>query len=155
MPTTSVRRLSSSASNSSRRRMSIMVRMRPRTLRTPAISGGASGTEVKRSGTNTSCTPAIGSPKSWPPIVAVTYSTYCSIRLRPRDGACARCFVLERGDEAAAIEFGDVIAHADTLAALEGLRGDAGAQTDDGRLRRARIATQCGCQIKTIHSRHI
>ena len=30
--------------------------MRPRRLSTPAISGGASGTRVSRSGMNTSCT---------------------------------------------------------------------------------------------------
>ena len=40
------------------------VKMRPRTLRRPAISGGANGTCVRRSGTNTSCTRVIGTPKS-------------------------------------------------------------------------------------------
>ena len=58
----------------SRRRMSIAVTMRPRRLSTPAISGGASGTRVSRSGMNTSCTREIGRPNSWPPIITVTYS---------------------------------------------------------------------------------
>ena len=38
------------------------------------ISPGDSGTRVSRSGMNTSCTREIGSPNSWPPIMAVTYS---------------------------------------------------------------------------------
>ena len=58
----------------SRRRMSIAVTMRPRRLSTPAISGGASGTRVSRSGMNTSCTREIGRPNNWPPIITVTYS---------------------------------------------------------------------------------
>src|SRR5664280_1501862 len=57
-----------------RRRKSISVTMRPRRLSTAAISGGASGTRVSRSGMKTSCTRTIGSPNSWPPIMAVTYS---------------------------------------------------------------------------------
>ena len=70
----SAARRPSSAARPSRRRMSIAVTMRPRRLSSPAISGGASGTRVSRSGTNTSCTREIGRPNSWPPIVAVTYS---------------------------------------------------------------------------------
>ena len=54
--------------------MSTTVTMRPRRLSTPAISPGDSGTRVSRSGMNTSCTREIGSPNSWPPIIAVTYS---------------------------------------------------------------------------------
>ena len=54
--------------------MSINVTMRPRRLRTPATSGGESGTAVRRSGAKTSCTRSIGKPNSWPPIRAVTYS---------------------------------------------------------------------------------
>ncbi len=48
----------------SRRRMSMAVTMRPRRLSTPAISGAASGTRVKRSGMKTSWTREIGSPNS-------------------------------------------------------------------------------------------
>ena len=59
--------------------MSIAVTMRPRRLSTPAISGGASGTRVSRSGTNTSCTREIGRPNSWSPIITVTYSMTCSL----------------------------------------------------------------------------
>src|ERR1700709_1094554 len=54
--------------------MSITVTMRPRRLRTPAISVDDSGTRVSRSGMNTSCTREIGRPNNWPPIIAVTYS---------------------------------------------------------------------------------
>ena len=54
--------------------MSTTVTMRPRRLRTPAISPDDSGTRVSRSGMNTSWTREIGRPNSWPPITAVTYS---------------------------------------------------------------------------------
>ena len=54
--------------------MSTTVTMRPRRLSTPAISLEDSGTRVSRSGMNTSWTREIGSPNSWPPITAVTYS---------------------------------------------------------------------------------
>jgi hypothetical protein len=54
--------------------MSTTVTMRPRRLSTPAISPDDSGTRVSRCGMNTSCTREIGSPNSWPPIIAVTNS---------------------------------------------------------------------------------
>ena len=54
--------------------MSTTVTMRPRRLSTPAISADDSGTRVRRSGMNTSCTREIGRPNNCPPITAVTYS---------------------------------------------------------------------------------
>ena len=61
--------------------MSMSVTMRPRRLSTPAISGGASGTRVTRSGLKTSCTRRIGRPKNWPSTTAVTYSFRFSMSL--------------------------------------------------------------------------
>ncbi|MGY4484238.1 hypothetical protein ACVWWR_003429 [Bradyrhizobium sp. LM3.2] len=55
--------------------MSTTVTMRPRRFSTPAISREDNGTRVTRSGMNTSWTREIGRPNSWPPIIAVTYST--------------------------------------------------------------------------------
>ena len=69
--------------------MSIAVTMRPRRLRTPAISGPASGTRVIRAGLNTSCTQAIGRPNNWPAAVEVTNSVKsllsCMVTLPDRD----------------------------------------------------------------------
>ena len=110
--------------------MSIAVTTRPRRLRMPATSGGASGTRVSRSGTNTSCTREIGRPNSWSPIVTVTYSVSRSWR------RCRCCvpwrsyaasidvggLLLERRDQALAVELGDVIVEADLAAALDRFR---------------------------------
>src|SRR5665811_771024 len=107
-----------------RRRKSISVTMRPRRLSTPAISGGASGTRVSRSGMKTSCTRTIGSPNSWPPIMAVTYSVrfcwafsvfmVCSSRRTTDVG-----LLLERRDQPRPVELGDIVVEADLAAALD------------------------------------
>src|SRR5512134_3277261 len=116
-----------------RRRMSIAVTMRPRRLRTPAISGADSGTRVTRSGMNTSCTREMGRPKSWPPIITVTYSVTCSLmallsllmvtslsRLDPLDGR-----FLERRDQPLAVELRDEIVEAGLATAFDrGRRSD-------------------------------
>src|SRR3954451_11101936 len=117
--------LSSRGGRPSRRRMSIVVTMRPRRLSTPAISGGASGTRGRRSGMHTSCTREIGRPKSWPPIITVTYSISCSMgalsllipssrRLDEFDGG-----FLQRRDQALTVEFGDEVVEAGLAAALD------------------------------------
>src|ERR1700742_1627794 len=120
--------------------MSTTVTMRPRRLSTPAISWDDSGTRVKRSGMNTSCTREIGRPNSWPPITAVTYSTTApsmvsvllvialSTLLFEHDlvrktgshfsGSCS-CrapkfggLFLERRDQAGPVELGDIVVEA-------------------------------------------
>src|SRR5204862_3193451 len=119
-----MRGLPSSAGDRPRRkRMSIAVTMRPRRLSMPANSGAASGTRVRRSGMNTSCTPEIGRPNSWPPIVAVTYSMVWSVVLIARSCRTidARGLLLERRDQALTVELGDVIVQADLAAALDRL----------------------------------
>src|ERR1700748_274734 len=101
--------------------MSTTVTMRPRRLSTPAISLDDSGTRVSRSGMNTSCTREIGSPNSWPPITAVTYSATAPSAvwfllvikslLAPRLGSLAHFggLLFQRRDQAGAVELGDII----------------------------------------------
>ena len=82
----------------------------------PATSGGASGTRVSRSGTNTSCTREIGRPNSCSPIVTVTYSVIFSrgavivvamtALMPPAD---VGGLLPERRDQALAVELGDEI----------------------------------------------
>src|SRR2546430_17197860 len=103
--------------------MSTTVTMRPRRLSTPAISGGDNGTRVNRSGTNTSCTREIGSPNSWPPIIAVTYSTVLSFIAVMAGPSCRTAqlggLLLERRDQGPAIELCHVIGQAELLAPLD------------------------------------
>src|SRR5215510_8922371 len=114
----------STGGNPSRSRMSTAVTMRPRRLSMPANSGAASGTRVRRSGMNTSCTPEIGRPNSWPPMVAVTYSMVCSVVLIGHScrGVHLGGLLLERRDQPRAVEFGDVVVQADLAAPLDRLR---------------------------------
>src|SRR2546425_9921687 len=124
--------------------MSIMVTMRPRRLRRPAMSGAASGTRVNRSGTNTSCTRKIGNPKSWPPMIAVTYSTTFSFVAVMIGPSCRAAHIggllLERRDQALAVELGHIVVQADLLAALDRLGGDERRETDDRHVGGARGA---------------
>src|SRR5690349_5921761 len=111
----------------SRRRMSIAVTMRPRRLRTPAISGADSGTRVTRSGMKTSCTREIGRPNSCPPIMTVTYSVTWS----PTAWLSLFMFVsssclgiiggrfLQRRDQPLTVELGDEVVEAGLAAALD------------------------------------
>src|SRR5947199_4999939 len=100
--------------------MSTTVTMRPRKLRTPAISLDASGTRVSRSGMNTSWTREIGSPNSWPPITAVTYSaapSMLSVLLVMVIYSLGRVLdvgglFLQRRDQAGAVELGDIVVEA-------------------------------------------
>src|SRR5665647_664456 len=113
-----------SRASPSRKPRSIRVTMRPRRLSTPAISGGASGTRVRRSGMNTSCTRRIGKPNSWPPIMAVTYSfrlrsTFSLFMTYSSRRATDVGLLHERRDQALAVELGDIIVEADLTAALD------------------------------------
>src|SRR5882757_10730788 len=101
------------------------VTMRPRRLRTPAISEDDSGTRVNRSGMKTSWTREIGRPNSCPPITAVTYSAtvpsmvsvlvvmVASLPCVRR--ACLRRvpdlggLFLQRRDQTGTVELGDVV----------------------------------------------
>src|SRR5690348_2462503 len=118
--------------------MSTSVTMRPRKLSTPAISAGASGTRVNRSGAKTSCTRRIGRPNSWPPIIAVTYSwrLWSAVSLM----VCLSCrptdvgLFLERRDQPLAVELCDVIVKADPTAALDRFGRDDRGQRNHGQI---------------------
>src|SRR5690242_6893332 len=108
--------------------MLITVTMRPRRLRTPAISLDDSGTRVNRSGMNTSCTREIGRPNNCPPIIAVTYSatkpSLISVLLliSHYSLSCLAHFgglLLERRDQARTVELGDVVVEAGLPPALD------------------------------------
>src|SRR5262245_23612795 len=122
------------AGRSSRLRMSTVVTTRPRRFRRPAISGGANGTRAMRSGTNTSCTRAIGRPNSWPPMVAVTYSVSLSPEAAMTDPLRRAIefggLLLERRNQALAIEFRDIVIEADLAPARDGLGGHQRRQPD-------------------------
>src|SRR3982074_2233195 len=105
--------------------------MRPRRCSTPAFSGAASGTCVSRSGENTSCTREIGKPKSWPPMVAVTYSMTFSVAvIVPSCGTAHVCpahvggLLLERRNQALAIELGNVVVETDLPSARDRVGGN-------------------------------
>src|SRR3954465_6629264 len=147
MPTAIAGLLSSRGGRPRRRRMSIVVTMRPRRLSTPAISGGASGTRVRRSGMNTSCTREIGRPNRWPPIITVTYSISCSTgalsllmsfsrRLDEFDGG-----FLQRRNQTLTVELGHKVVEAGLAATLDRRgRGERG-ERDDRHMRAARVRT--------------
>src|SRR5579875_2572558 len=143
----------------SRRRMSISVTMRPRILSTPAISGGASGTLVTRSGMNTSCTRRIGSPNRWPSIVAVTYSPMLLLSIlfvitRLLRDAIEIALFLERCDQPLAVKFGDEIMEACAAAAFGGFRGDRGRDADHRDGGRPRIGAQLLGEFVSVQLRH-
>src|SRR5579872_1915556 len=112
--------------------MSTTVTMRPRRFNTPEISREDRGTRVSRSGMNTSWTREIGKPKSWPPIIAVTYSATFSRLLRTSWGASGVDVLavmlaswvisgrlaqfgglfLQRRDQAGTVELGDIVVEA-------------------------------------------
>src|SRR4051812_10309143 len=144
----------------SRRRMSIVVTMRPRRLSTPAISGGASGTRVRRSGMNTSCTREICRPKSWPPIITVTYSIRCSRaalsllmsfsrRLDEFDGGFLQC-----RNQSLPVELGDEVVEAGLAAALDRCGRGQGGERDDRHMRAARVRTDRLGKFEAVHTRH-
>src|SRR5947209_13788532 len=105
--------------------MSIAVTMRPRRFRTPATSGAHSGTRVIRSGMNTSCTREIGKPKSWPPIITVTYSIRFSATILSLLMIASRGLdkfnggFLQRRDQALTVELGNEIVEAGLTATLD------------------------------------
>src|SRR5580704_8882498 len=103
--------------------------MRPRRLRTPAISPDDNGTRVRRSGMNTSCTREIGRPNNCPPITAVTYSPMAPslvsilplllVMMASRRPVEFGGLFLQRRDQAGTIELGDVIVEAGLPPALD------------------------------------
>src|ERR1700750_3360423 len=106
--------------------MSTTVTIRPRRLRTPAISLDDSGTRVSRSGMNTSCTREIGSPNTWPPSIAGTYSATALSALLTTGLVSWDIFgspsqfsglFLQRRDQSGAIELANVIVEAGQPAA--------------------------------------
>src|SRR5215213_4465733 len=162
MPTAMIGLLSLRGGRPRRRRMSIAVTMRPRRLSTPAISGAASGTRVMRSGINTSCTREIGKPKSWPPIVTVTYSMRCSaamlslliILCSSGLGKLDRRF-LQRRDQPLTVELGDEVVEAGLAATLDRGRRSDRRQRNDRHMSAARIGADRFGKLKTVHSRHL
>src|SRR5258707_3536662 len=106
--------------------------MRPRRLSTPAISEPASGTRVILANRKTSCIRSIGRPNMWQPAVKVTYSARLSVSF-----IMSRCpidlgtLLLDRGDQSGAVELGDEIVEANGTAALDGLVGNHGGESDD------------------------
>ena len=128
-----------------RRRRSIAVTMRPRRLRLPAISGGASGMRVIACSPRMSRTASTGTPQSWSATVRVT-KTYAPRRRRrqvargrPRSCivSCIRSCIelipvirlmrgdrfgqalLQAGDQRLALELGDVVGEAGIAAGLD------------------------------------
>src|SRR6185437_302209 len=145
--------------NPKRRRMSISVTMRPRRLRMPAISGGASGTRVNRSGMNTSCTRTIGRPNSWPPIMAVTYSVrfcwaFSVLMMSTSRRATDIGLLLERRDQPLPVELGDVVVEADLAAALDRFGRHDRRQRNDRQIGVARIAAQIFGEFEAVHLGH-
>src|SRR4051812_41317357 len=142
--------------------MSTAVTMRPRRLSTPATQLDASGTRVIRSGMNTSCTREIGSPNSWPPIMAVTYSvmvsseffaallmSWLSCRLVDLGG-----LFLQRGDQAGPVEFCDVIMETRLAAALDRGGRHHRRQRDDRHRIEAVIGLDGLGELETVHVGH-
>src|SRR5580700_4753789 len=162
MPTAMAGRPSLRGGMPRRRRKSTAVTMRPRRLSTPAISGGASGTRVSRSGMNTSCTREIGSPNSWPSSITVTYSMTVSSnlsvvamavrsrRLDPLDGR-----FLEGRDQAGTIELGDEVVEAGLASALDRRRRGDRRERDDRQLGGARVAPHRLGELEAVHAGHL
>src|SRR5262245_19036553 len=146
------------SSSPSRRRISTRVTMRPRRLSTPAISAGASGTFVRRSGAKTSCTRRIGRPNSWPPISAVTYSCAVwlvfSLMARSSCGATEVGLFLECRDQSLPIELGDEIMEAHAPAAIDRFGRHHRRQRDDRQVGRARVGSHDLGELKAIDVRH-
>src|SRR4051812_49997665 len=141
--------------------MSITVTMRPRRLRTPAISLEDSGTRVSRSGMNTSCTCEIGRPNSCPPIMAVTYSTtepsIVSVLLIMVTSLCRMPvggLFLERRDQAGTVELGDVIVEAGLPAALDRRRRHQRGQRDDRHRTQIVVGANGFGELEAVHVRH-
>src|SRR5689334_21050046 len=143
--------------------MSTTVTMRPRKLSTPAISLDASGTRVSRSGMNTSCTREIGSPNSWPPITAVTYSAtapsmvWLLLVIGPSLGRPFHFggLFLQRRDQAGPVELGDIVMEAGLPAALDGGGRDHRRQRDDRHLAKIVVRADHLGELKAVHVGHL
>src|SRR6476659_7418249 len=145
--------------------MSTTVTMRPRKLSTPAISDEESGTRVSRSGMNTSCTREIGSPNSWPPITAVTYSaavpSMVSVLLVIGFARSSRRplhfggLFLQRRDQAGPVELGDIVMEAGLPAALDRRRRDHRRQRNDRHLVEVVVGADAFGELKAVHVGHL
>src|ERR1700733_12321828 len=159
MPIAMRLRASPGGARPSRRRMSIAVTIRPRRLSTPAISGAASGTRVRRSSTKTSCTRAIGRPNNWPPNVAVTYSVVVSSTLieplPSRRTVHIRGLLFQRRDETLAVELGYIVVQTDLASALDRLGGHQRRKPDHRYRSGARIAPHRRGQLEAVHAGHV
>src|SRR6478752_9111287 len=156
--------------------MSITVTMRPRRFSTPAISRSASGTRVTRSGMNTSWTREIGRPNSWPPIIAVTYSTMapspdwvflvmcvspdpsrwlrcCAAQLGGTGGA--RGLFLQRRDQTGTVELGDIVVEAGLTAALDRRRRHQRGQSDDRHRAQIAVGADHFGELEPVHVGHL
>src|SRR5436309_3969452 len=142
--------------------MSTTVTMRPRRFRTPAISPDASGTRVSRSGMNTSWTREIGSPNSWPPITAVTYSatvpTVVSVLLVMVISSCRPVelsgLFLQRRDQAGTVELGDIIVEAGLPAALDRRRRHHRGQRDNRHRTQVLVGPDDFGELEAVHVGH-
>src|SRR5262245_23177375 len=144
-------------SSPSRRRISTRVTMRPRRLSTPAISAGASGTFVRRSGAKTSCTRRICRPNSWPPISAVTYSCrvwWVSLMAHTSCGPTEVGLFLECRDQPLPIELGDEIMESHAAAALDRFGRHHRGQRDDRQFGSARVGPHDLGELEATHIRH-
>src|SRR5207244_6769410 len=121
--------------------------------------GPASGTMVVRCGTNTSCTRAIGRPKNWSPIVAVTYSTTDSLAAfmdtLSRRASEIGGLLLQSGDQSLLIELGYVVIKPHAPAALDRLRRNQRRQADDRQVGGAGMAVHCRAKLEAVHAGHL
>src|SRR5581483_256619 len=159
MPIAIAGRSSLRAGKPRRQRMSIIVTMRPRKLRMPAISGPASGTGVSRLGIKTSCTRPIGKPNNCSPIIAVTYSVTPLVPSRLASMLLCRLIdifglLLERSDQTLTVEFGDIIVKSDLAPALDRVRRDHRRKRNDRNIGGARVAAHLLREFEPAHPRH-
>src|ERR1700759_413050 len=147
-----------------RARMSITVTMRPRRLRTPAISPEAKGTRVTRSGMNTSCTREIGRPNNWPPIMAVTYSETAPstasillvmLKFLRRYAVHFGGLFLERRDQSRTIELRNVVVEPGLTSTLDRRRRNQRRQRDDRHRREVRVGADRLGEFEAVHVGHL
>ena len=129
-------------SRPSRHRISIKVTMRPRRLSTPAISAGANGTRVNRSGARHPARARMGNPNELPSdqggdVFAEVLSA-ASFMVSSRCPADVGLF-FERRNQSLPVEFGDIVVKSDAASAIYGLGRYDGRKGDDRQFGRPRI----------------